>query len=187
MTLVFDSKYSARAEVIRDKGTNRKDFSDGNVEKYTWKDIGSSYVPGEIIAAFLWAQLEKAEWLTKQRNIIWNKYHSALKQYEEAGRIRRPVIPKDCTHNSHMYFILLKDIDDRNNFIASMSEVGINCAFHYVPLHSSKKGISSSRFIGDMNITQKVSGQLVRLPFWISMNKEIDECIDRVTAWLMRN
>jgi dTDP-4-amino-4,6-dideoxygalactose transaminase len=138
--IVNSNQYVCRSETIREKGTNRSQFSRGMVDKYTWVDFGSSFLPGEIIAAFLWAQLQEAHNITDRRLRIWNQYHSAFESAEASGRIRRPVIPSDCIHNAHMYYILLNDRKDRDSFISYMKSIGVSCVFHYVPLHSSPAG-----------------------------------------------
>ena len=182
--LVNNSLFPERAEILRDKGTNRSHFLRGQVDKYTWVDIGSSYLPGEIVAAFLWAQMEKAEQITSTRLDIWNCYDRAFQDYELSERIRPQIVPKPCGHNAHMYYFLLRDIYDRTQFISSMKEVGINCVFHYVPLHTSnyakKLGLSSQ----DLPITDDVSAKLVRLPLWIGLEKFQNIVIDHIKTFL---
>ncbi|MGH8746829.1 MAG: dTDP-4-amino-4,6-dideoxygalactose transaminase, partial [Burkholderiales bacterium] len=133
--LVNDERFVERAQIVREKGTNRASFFRGEVDKYTWVDIGSSYLPGEIIAAFLWAQLEEADSITARRIELWNRYHTRLEPCEKAGRIRRPVIPPGCRHNAHMYYVLLPSLERRTRLIARLRERGIGTVFHYVPLH----------------------------------------------------
>jgi len=168
--LVNDPKLVARAEIIREKGTNRSQFFRNQIDKYTWIDIGSSYLPGEIIAAFLWAQLEEAEFITSSRLELWEKYHKAFEHLENDGRLRRPVVPPGCEHNAHMYFLLLKDLDSRTAYIDAMKEDGINCVFHYVPLHSSPAGRKYGRAFGDLAVTNDISDRLVRLPLWVGLD-----------------
>ncbi len=170
--LVNDPRLVDRAEVIREKGTNRSRFFRGQVDKYTWVDIGSSYLPGEITAAFLWAQMQEADAITAQRVAIWNRYHAAFEKLEKTGRLRRPVVPEDCTHNAHMYYLLLRDLADRTDFIAAMSRHDINCVFHYVPLHSSPAGIRYGRVHGSFDITDSQSERLVRLPMFFELNED---------------
>jgi dTDP-4-amino-4,6-dideoxygalactose transaminase len=184
--LVNDSRFVSQAEIIREKGTNRSQFFRGQVDKYTWVDIGSSYLPGEIIAAFLWAQLEKAAVITAKRLELWNAYHSLFEPLETAGRLRRPVIPLECEHNAHMYYLLLRDLEDRTEFIEAMQQVGVNCVFHYVPLHSSPAGKKYGRATSDMAVTNRTGDQLVRLPMWIGMDKLIPQITDRALAYLSR-
>ena len=160
-----------RAEVIREKGTNRSRFFRGQVDKYTWVDIGSSYLPGEITAAFLWAQMREADAITAQRVDIWNRYHDAFQSLEKSGRLRRPIVQMYCKHNAHMYYLLLRDLADRTDFIAAMSRNDINCVFHYVPLHSSPAGIRFGRAHGNFYITNLQSERLVRLPIFFALSE----------------
>ena len=158
-----------RAQIIREKGTNRSQFLRGQVDKYTWIDIGSSYLPGEITAAFLWAQLKKAKSITARRKELWKVYHEAFETLERAGRLRRPIIPLNCEHNAHMYYLLLHNLEDRTHFIKKMKKQGVNCVFHYVPLHSSTAGRKYGRVHGSMEVTERIASQLVRLPLWTEM------------------
>ena len=161
-----------RAEVIREKGTNRSRFFRGQVDKYTWVDIGSSYPPSEITAAFLWAQMQEADAITTQRINIWNRYHEAFERLEQSGRLRRPVIPLDCNHNAHLYYLLLSDLADRTGFIGAMSRLDINCVFHYVPLHSSPAGKRYGRAHGSLDATNLQSERLVRLPMFFELSED---------------
>lgn len=172
--LVNDPALAARAEIIREKGTNRSQFFREQLDKYTWVDIGSSYLPGEIVAAFLWAQMEEADSITSRRMAIWSTYHDAFARLEQAGRLHRPVIPADCRHNAHMYYLLLRDLEDRTRFINAMRHAGVSCIFHYVPLHSSPQGRVAGRAHGALPITQDVSVRLVRLPLWIGLYSEMN-------------
>ncbi len=165
--LVNDARFVERAEIIREKGTNRSQFFRGQVDKYTWVDVGSSYLPSEILAAFLVAQLEDAERITAERLAIWNDYHAALEPYEARGLLRRPIVPEHCTHNAHMYYVLLRDLETRTRFIAMLREAGIHPVFHYVPLHSAPAGRRFGRASGDLAITDRTSDTLVRLPLWL--------------------
>ena len=176
--LVNDPSLVDRAEIIREKGTNRSRFFRGQVDKYTWVDVGSSYLPGEIIAAFLWAQLEEAGQITANRLSLWSHYHEAFGPLEAVGRVRRPFIPPSCQHGGHLYYLLLKDAEDRDSFIERMREGGINCVFHYVPLHSSPAGRRYSRAVGDMVITKSVADRLVRLPMWMGLEPRQHEVIE---------
>lgn len=169
--LVNDPRLVDRAEVIREKGTNRSRFFRGQVDKYTWVDIGSSYLPGEITTAFLWAQMQEADAITSQRVAIWNRYHDAFQSLEKSGRLRRPVVTEDCKHNAHMYYLLLRDLADRTNFIEAMSRHDINCVFHYVPLHSSPAGLRYGRAHGSFDITDSQSERLVRLPMFFELSE----------------
>lgn len=173
--LINDSSLVARAEVIREKGTNRRLFFQGQVDKYTWVDIGSSYLPGEIIAAFLWAQMQEADAITARRVDIWNRYHAAFESFEQSGRLRRLVVPRDCNHNAHMYYLLLRDLAERKEFIGAMSQYGINCVFHYVPLHSSPAGQRYGRAHGSLDVTNLQSERLVRLPMFFELSEAQQE------------
>ena len=177
--LINDPALAARAEIIREKGTNRSQFFRGQVDKYTWVDIGSSYLPGEIIAAFLWAQMEEADAITARRLALWGRYHVAFEPLERAGRVRRPVIPNGCGHNAHMYYLLLRDLDDRTAFIQAMKAEDIHCVFHYVPLHSAPQGLALGRAVGDLTVTTELADRLVRLPLWLGMEDHLDSVIER--------
>jgi len=172
--LVNDPLYVERAEIIREKGTNRSQFFRGQIDKYTWVDLGSSYLPGEVIAAFLWAQMEEAEGITKKRLDLWQRYHAAMAPLEVAGKLRRPVVPKECTHNAHMYYILLESLDMRSAVIAKMKEQSVSTVFHYVPLHSSPAGKKFSRTHGDMYYTNNLSERLLRLPLWVGLDENLE-------------
>ncbi|MGH8675899.1 MAG: dTDP-4-amino-4,6-dideoxygalactose transaminase [Burkholderiales bacterium] len=167
--LVNDARFIERAEIVREKGTDRSRFFRGLVDKYTWVDIGSSFLPGEIVAAFLFAQLEDAESITARRIELWKAYHARLAATERAGRIRRPIIPPDCRHNAHMYYILLPDLATRSRLIRALAERGIMAVFHYVPLHSSPAGRRFGRAVGPMSVTEDVASRLLRLPLWIGL------------------
>ena len=182
--LVNDSSFSERAEIIREKGTNRSLFFRGQVDKYTWVDIGSSYLPSEIIAAFLWAQLEDAQAITARRMAIWQKYHHALSGLETAGKLRRPIVPADCVHNAHMYYVLLDSLTKRTEVIARLKLKGINSVFHYVPLHSSPAGKKYGRASGQLPNTEALADRLVRLPIWLGMGDGQDQVISELTKAL---
>lgn len=174
-----------RAEVIREKGTNRSRFFRGQVDKYTWVDIGSSYLPGEITAAFLYAQMEEAEQITERRLNIWNRYHNWAKDHEAQEKLRRPIIPAHCTHNAHMYYILLPSLNRRTEFIAAMRASGVNTVFHYIPLHSSPAGARFGRYSGSMGVTDSVSDTLVRLPLWLGLEEQLEVVLDAASAALL--
>ena len=182
--LVNATRFAERAEIIREKGTNRSQFFRGQVDKYSWVDIGSSYLPGEIIAAFLWAQMEEADTITRQRLALWNTYHQWLAEPERAGKIRRPVIPGHCGHNAHMYYLLLPDLDRRTAFIDKLRRVDINTVFHYIPLHSAPAGRRYARAHGDLKVTDDVSMRLVRLPLWSGLEEHQTEVIQHILAAL---
>jgi dTDP-4-amino-4,6-dideoxygalactose transaminase len=176
--LVNDPTYVERAEIIREKGTNRSKFFRGQVDKYTWVDVGSSYLPGEIIAAFLAAQLEEGDAITSQRMALWDRYHAWAQRYEEAGFVRRPVVPAHCTHNAHMYYLLLPGLEARTNFIQQLKDRGIGAVFHYIPLHSSPAGKRFGRTGGDLRVTDETSERLVRLPLWAGLANSIDTVME---------
>ncbi len=184
--LINDAALSARAEVIREKGTNRSQFFRGQVDKYTWVDIGSSYLPGEMVAAFLWGQMQEAEQITAQRLTLWQRYHSAFEALECVNRIRRPGIPDGCQHNAHLYYLLLRDLEDRTAFISAMERAGVQCVFHYVPLHSAPMGKIRGRTKGKLSVTDKLADQLVRLPMWLGLEDQQDLVIKAATEFLRR-
>ena len=160
------------AEVIQEKGTDRSKFFRGEVDKYTWVDLGSSYVVSDIGAAFLWAQLEQARQITARRIAIWEAYHAVFEDLENEGRVRRPVVPDHCSHNAHMYYVLLETRYDRARFIQRLSDAGVNAVSHYVPLHSSRAGLRYGRVHGSLEVTDDVSERLLRLPLWIGMTAD---------------
>ena len=172
--LINDDRFAERAEIIREKGTNRSLFFRGQVDKYTWVDIGSSYLPSEIIAAFLWAQLEDAESITQLRMAVWQRYHEALAPLEAAGKLRRPIIPEGCVQNAHMYYVLLESLEQRTEVIKRLKAQGVNPVFHYVPLHSSPAGRKYGRTSGEMKHTNALSDRLLRLPLWVGLGADQD-------------
>ncbi|MEY2632091.1 MAG: hypothetical protein RIR00_745 [Pseudomonadota bacterium] len=172
---VNDPALAQRAEIIREKGTDRSRFFRGEVDKYTWQDIGSSFLPGELSAAFLWAQFEEAENITAERLAVWQRYHDALAPLETAGLLRRPVIPAECEHNAHMYYVLLAAGIDRQRVLGALKAVGISAVFHYVPLHSSPGGQRFGRAHGDLAVTNRQSERLIRLPLWVGLAPEAQQ------------
>ncbi|MBR1732060.1 MAG: dTDP-4-amino-4,6-dideoxygalactose transaminase, partial [Ruminococcus sp.] len=162
--LINNEKYIERAEIIREKGTNRSKFFRGQVDKYTWVDIGSSYLQSELNCAYLYAQLENPEIINNDRLNTWNKYNELLKPLADKGLIEIPFIPEHCTHNAHMYYIKVKDLDERTKFISYLKENGIGAVFHYIPLHSSPAGQKFGAFFGEDKHTTKESERIVRLP-----------------------
>jgi dTDP-4-amino-4,6-dideoxygalactose transaminase len=170
--LINDLEFVQRAEIIREKGTNRSQFFRGQVDKYTWVEVGSSYLPGEIIAAFLWAQLEDATPITTQRLLLWERYHEVFAELEAQDKVRRPIVPQDCEHNAHMYYLLLPSLDARTKFIAALREKDIQAVFHYVPLHRAPAGQKYGRTAGTMLYTDALSDRLVRLPLWPDLGKQ---------------
>jgi dTDP-4-amino-4,6-dideoxygalactose transaminase len=181
--LVNDRGLAARAEVIWEKGTDRSAFFRGEVDKYTWQDIGSSFLPGELVAAFLWAQLGEADHITQTRVACWARYHELLGPLEKKGLLRRPIIPEGCQHNAHMYYVLLPADVNRDDVLRELKKDGINCIFHYVPLHSSPAGKRYARVSGELKVTDDQSERIVRLPLWIGLSREQQA---RVTEGLER-
>ena len=169
--LLRDEDLVLRAEIMREKGTDRGRFFRGEVDKYTWQDVGSSFLPNEMTAAFLWAQLEEAERITRERVAIWQRYHEWLARLEQQGLLRRPVVPADCQHNGHLYYVLLSPGIDRQATMDSLKKNGVNTVFHYVPLHSSPAGLRFGRASGDLSLTTSLSERLVRLPIWMGLNE----------------
>jgi dTDP-4-amino-4,6-dideoxygalactose transaminase len=164
--LINDERWVRRAEILQEKGTNRTEFFRGEIDKYTWMDVGSSFLLSEVNAAFLWAQLEHAEEITSRRLEIWDEYFEAFGPLEDAGKVRRPIVPPDRTHNAHMFYLLLPDRPARDELIERLASDGIHAVFHYVPLHSSPAGRRVGRASGDLPVTDDVSDRLIRLPLW---------------------
>lgn len=162
--VVNDPKAAVRAEIIWEKGTNRAQFARGEVSKYTWLDIGSSYLPSEITAAFLLAQLEAGPAMTAARLTCWHRYHEVLEPLERAGRLRRPTVPADCTHNGHIYYILVPSVAERDPALRALVARGVHAVMHYVPLHSSPAGLRLGRTDGPLPHTDDLSARLIRLP-----------------------
>ena len=169
--LINDEKYVERAEIIREKGTNRSQFFREQVDKYRWVDIGSSYLPGELTAAFLAAQLEQSEEITQKRLVIWNKYHEIFQDLENTEKVRRPIIPKECEHNGHIYYLLLDKRYNRDSVLKKMNELGVNSVFHYQPLHCSPAGKKYGRHSSPLPVTDDISERIIRLPMWIGFNQ----------------
>lgn len=167
--LVNTPDHISNAEIIREKGTNRSQFFRGEVDKYTWRAMGSSYLPGELTAAFLWAQLEQAKSITEQRLAVWQVYQELLAPLEQENLLRRPIIPKDCEHNAHMYYILLEKEFDRASVLEKLKAANIGAVFHYVPLHTSPAGKRFGRTAGNLTQTETLHSQLIRLPLWIGL------------------
>ena len=178
--LVNNPALAARAEIIREKGTDRSRFFRGEVDKYTWQEVGSSFLPGELIAAFLWAQLEDAQRITDERLVIWQRYHELLAPFECKGLLRRPIVPAYCQHNAHMYYVLLAPEIDRQNVLSELKKIDIYSVFHYVPLHSSPGGQRYGRAHGELEVTVRQSERLVRLPFWVGLSSSQQDRIVEV-------
>lgn len=175
--LIRDEKYVEAAEIIREKGTDRSKYWRGQIDKYTWQDYGSSYLPSDMNAAYLWAQLELADEINEKRLSIWNHYDEALRPLEKKGILELPVIPDYCKHNAHMYYIKAKDLEERTALIEFLKENGIVAPFHYVPLHSSPAGKKFGRFYGEDEFTTKESERLLRLPMYYTL---LDEQVEYV-------
>ena len=185
--VINDSKYIERAEILREKGTNRSRFFRGQVDKYTWVDFGDSYLPSELNAAYLWAQLLKADEINENRLKIWKKYYKELSYLQDNGKIELPTIPKECKHNAHMFYIKLKDLEQRTDFIKNMKENEIGCVFHYIPLHSAPAGLKYGRFNGIDEYTTKESDRLVRLPMYYGLAEEdLDKVINTVKEYFKK-
>lgn len=179
--LVNDDRLVERADIVLEKGTNRRKFARREVDKYSWVDLGSSYLPSEINAAFLWAQMQEADAITNRRLELWVAYHEAFAGLEARGRIRRPIVPEGCVHNAHLYYLLAPDAASRTALIAHLAERDIQAVFHYVPLHSSPAGRRYGRAHGDLAVTDDVSARLVRLPLWHDMtDREIERVVTAV-------
>lgn len=170
--LVNHKDFSLRAEIIREKGTDRSRYFRGEVDKYTWQELGSSLLPGELVGAFLWAQFEEAERITQTRLKSWDAYHTKLESLEAEGMLRRPIVPEHCSHNAHMYYILLAEQIDRRPVLDAFRKADIAAVFHYVPLHSSPAGLRHGRIHGSMNRTDRLSKQLIRLPLWMGITSD---------------
>ena len=182
--IVNDARFVERAEIIREKGTNRSSFFRGEVGKYTWVDIGSSYLPSDLIAAFLLAQLEQADRLLAERRALWNRYHAGFAEAEARGLCRRPIVPAECEHNAHIYYLLLPSPAERDALIAGLKREGIHAPFHYVPLHSSPAGSRFARTYGRLRHTDDLAARLLRLPLWYGMTGETDQVVKAVLSRL---
>lgn len=180
--LVNDPAFAQRAEIIREKGTDRSRFFRGEVDKYTWQEVGSSFLPGEIVAAFLWAQLEQAARITAERLSCWARYHILLEDLERQSLLRRPIIPDECEHNAHMYYVLLSDDVDRQAALSYLKRENISSVFHYVPLHSSPAGLRYGRVHGTMKNTDHLSERLVRLPLFIGLSEGEQQRVKEVLS-----
>ena len=175
--LIKDKANILRAEIVREKGTNRSQFFRGEIDKYTWMDAGSSYLPSELNAAYLWAQLEDAQKIYDDRMRSWNLYYEQLKPLAEEGRIELPVIPEGCVHNAHMFYIKTRDLKERTDLIFYLKGKQINSVFHYIPLHSSPAGKRLGVFHGEDKYTTRESERLLRLPMYYGLGKENIECV----------
>ena len=182
--LIQDPEMIEAAEIIREKGTNRSKFFRGQIDKYTWVNYGSSYLPSDMNAAYLYAQLEMADEINNARLHIWNRYYEGLKELAEAGKLELPVVPEDCVHNAHMFYIKAKDLEERTALISYLKENGILAVFHYIPLHSAPAGLKYGRFHGEDIYTTKESERLCRLPLYYGLTEEqVDYIISKVKAF----
>ena len=170
--VINNPEFNEKAEILREKGTNRSKFFRGQVDKYTWVDFGDSYLPSEINAAYLWAQLEMADKINEDRLSSWNAYYEALRPLADEGKIELPTIPEGCVHNGHMFYIKAKDLQERTALISFLKTQNVNAVFHYVPLHSAPAGYKFGRFSGDDLYTTKESERLVRLPMYYGLTRE---------------
>jgi len=182
--LINDARFVERGEVLWEKGTDRSRFFRGEVDKYTWVDIGSSFLPSELIAAFLWAQLQHADTITSRRLELWQCYHRAFAAIEADGGLRLPRIPDDCGHNAHMYYLLFPDGQGRSAFISAMKDAGVHTVFHYIPLHLSPAGKRFGRASGSLSVTCSLADRLVRLTLWVGIEGRQDRVIETVLKYM---
>jgi len=180
LLIVNDDRFAERAEIIREKGTNRSKFFRGMIDKYSWVDVGSSYLPNEISAAFLWGQLEKADKINENRQASWYLYYNKLKPLEKNGFIKLPILPKVDIHNAHMFYIKVKNIEERTALLAYFQKNDILAVFHYIPLHNAKAGLKFGRFHGEDRFTTKESERLIRLPMFYELTEDNINTIIRV-------
>lgn len=186
--LIKNGKFIEKAEIIREKGTNRSQFFRGQIDKYTWVEAGSSYLPSELNAAYLFAQLERADEINENRCQTWDFYYNGLYELKKAGYIELPFIPRECKHNAHMFYIKAKDLEERSRLISFLKTKGIMTAFHYVPLHSSTAGKKYGEFYGEDIYTTKESERLLRLPMYYNMDRnDQEEVISRIQEFYKLN
>lgn len=178
--LVNDEQFSVPVEIAREKGTDRTKFRKGEIDKYTWQNLGSSFLPGELTAAFLWAQLQKAEFIAEQRLSLWNYYHKHLSHLSKTLPIRTPVVPDKCAHSGHMYYLLLDEGVNRSNVLRDMNAAGVGAVFHYVPLHLSPAGRKYCRSSGGLTVTESVANRVIRLPMWIGLTPAMQDRVIEV-------
>ncbi len=182
--LIRDEKYIEDAEIIREKGTNRSKFYRGQIDKYTWVNFGSSYLPSDMNAAYLYAQLEMAEEINDARLACWNRYYEKLKPLADAGKIELPVVPEGCVHNAHMFYIKAKDIEERSELIAYLKSKNVMSVFHYIPLHTAPAGQKYARFHGEDKYTTRESERLTRLPMYYGLTLEqVDYICEQVSSF----
>ena len=184
--LIKDENKISDAEILREKGTNRSRFLRGQIDKYTWVNYGSSYLPSDMNAAYLWAQLQRANMINNNRLRAWNRYYEAFEKLETEGFVERPVVPEGCVHNAHMFYLKLRSLDERTRFIAHLKQNGIMAVFHYVPLHSAEAGLKFGRFNGEDKYTTALSERLVRLPMFYGLrDDELDYIIAKVKEFFV--
>ena len=182
--LYNDDRYQEKAEILREKGTDRSKFFRGQVDKYRWMDYGSSYLPSELNAAYLYAQLEVCDQIQDKRMEIWNYYHRELEALEKEGKITRPVIPEGCIHNAHMYYLKVRDMEVRTKLIHYLREKGICSVFHYIPLHTAPAGQKFGRFAGEDRYTTKESEKLLRLPMFYNLDmKDVEYVTEQLKSF----
>ncbi len=182
--IINNPEYNDRAEIIREKGTNRSRFFRGQVDKYTWVDKGSSYLPSDMSAAYLWGQLESADIINDDRMATWERYYDAFLPLKKAGLVQLPSLPNDCTHNAHMFYLVCDDLAQRSRLIEYLKERGVMSVFHYIPLHSSPAGMRFGRFHGPDEQTTSISERLTRLPLYYGMSEDdVQQVIDGVLAF----
>lgn len=180
--LINDPALAERAEIIREKGTNRSKFFRGQVDKYSWVDVGSSFLPSELVAAFLWAQMEEADGITDRRLAIWEKYDNQLRDLESIEKLRRPIVPAHCSHNAHMYYVILPDLPRRTHLIQALKQRNIHSVFHYVPLSASSQGRRCGRAHGSLAHTSSLSDRIVRLPLWIGLDDKLQYVVQSLVS-----
>jgi dTDP-4-amino-4,6-dideoxygalactose transaminase len=185
--VINNPEYNEKAEILREKGTNRTKFYRGQIDKYTWVDYGSSYLPSDLNAAYLWAQLELADEINNDRLDTWNYYYDNLKEYEQKGLIKLPHIPEKCEHNAHMFYLKFKKLEERTRFINYMRENDVHCVFHYIPLHSAPAGIRFGKFAGEDKYTTSESEKIVRLPMYYGLKRDKVEYICKIISDFYKN
>jgi dTDP-4-amino-4,6-dideoxygalactose transaminase len=178
--VVNDERYVARAEILQEKGTDRAQFFRGEVDKYTWRDLGSSYLMSEVTAAFLWAQIERLDEITADRRATWDYYHQGLATLEGEGLLRRPIVPAGCVHSGHLYYVLLPEGEMRAQVITALANEDVHAVFHYVPLHTSPAGTQFGRTRGSLDVTDDLSRRLLRLPLWAGIGADAEKVLSAV-------
>ncbi len=187
--LINDEKYIGHAEIIWEKGTDRSKFFRGEIDKYSWVDLGSSYLPSELNVAFLWPQLKCADEINDNRKATWNRYYRAFAPFVESGKVELPMVPDDCEHNAHMFWLKLKNLETRSAFLKYMRDMNrVGCVFHFVPLHSSKAGMKYGRFFGEDVYTTSESERIVRFPLFYGITDEqVNRVLTLAVEWIKEN